>query len=200
MAITIKIKRATRAQIDNAASNGHIVEGEPYLITDEKKLAVGVNANTFKVMAHDIQSEEWEDLSMSNYGQHRFTSAVEMIPEEAYSIRLTVQASGSSGTTRGVAQVIADVSVYYVEIGGQADYFYGDVNVVSVSGATIPNQFGVNPDDIIPNDENTLPITVDKSGGRLSFRITNNLIDNMQMRYRIQVVKHEVSSSFGGLS
>ena len=47
---TIKVKRGTRSQLDAAALAGSIVVGEPYLITDEGRLAVGVAADDYAAM------------------------------------------------------------------------------------------------------------------------------------------------------
>ena len=47
MANTIKIKRGTRTQLNAAASASGLVQGEPYLITDENRLAVGLSASTY---------------------------------------------------------------------------------------------------------------------------------------------------------
>lgn len=49
--LTIKIKRATREQLDTAASNNQLVQGEPYLITDEDRIAVGLSDSTYEVFA-----------------------------------------------------------------------------------------------------------------------------------------------------
>ena len=51
MAISFKVKRGTRAQIDSAAATGGLIAGEPYLITDENRIAVGVSASAFEPMA-----------------------------------------------------------------------------------------------------------------------------------------------------
>ena len=45
---SLKIKRGTRAQLKAAAVNGTLVEGEPYLITDEGKVAVGLTTTTYQ--------------------------------------------------------------------------------------------------------------------------------------------------------
>ena len=44
----IKIKRGTRAQLDAAASGAGLIQGEPYLITDEDRLAVGLTTTTYE--------------------------------------------------------------------------------------------------------------------------------------------------------
>lgn len=47
MANTIKIKRGTRTQLNAAASASGLVQGEPYLITDENRLAIGLTVSTY---------------------------------------------------------------------------------------------------------------------------------------------------------
>ena len=48
---SIRVKRGTRAQLDAAAAAGRLKEGEPYLITDEKRLAVGLSSNSYSRFA-----------------------------------------------------------------------------------------------------------------------------------------------------
>lgn len=43
----VRIKRGTRAQIEAAAAGGTLADGEPYLITDEGRIAVGTGASTY---------------------------------------------------------------------------------------------------------------------------------------------------------
>lgn len=43
----IQIKRGTRAQINSAASATGLLAGEPYLITDENRLAIGLSTTTY---------------------------------------------------------------------------------------------------------------------------------------------------------
>lgn len=47
MANTLLIKRGTRAQLAAAASGGLLHAGEPYLVTDEGRLAVGLTTTTY---------------------------------------------------------------------------------------------------------------------------------------------------------
>ncbi len=47
MANLLKIKRGTRAQLNAAVSGNSLNLGEPYLITDEGRLAVGTGSNTY---------------------------------------------------------------------------------------------------------------------------------------------------------
>lgn len=45
---SLQIKRGTRAQLNTAASGNQLNAGEPYLITDENRLAVGLSATTYQ--------------------------------------------------------------------------------------------------------------------------------------------------------
>lgn len=45
MPASIRFKRATRAQMNTAAAGGNLAQGEPYLVTDEGRPAVGTGAN-----------------------------------------------------------------------------------------------------------------------------------------------------------
>lgn len=47
----IRVKRGTRAQLNTAASAGQLLAGEPYLITDEGRIALGLSASTYEVYA-----------------------------------------------------------------------------------------------------------------------------------------------------
>lgn len=47
MTHTIQIKRGTRAQIEAARAAGLLKDGEPYLITDETRLAIGTTPNGY---------------------------------------------------------------------------------------------------------------------------------------------------------
>jgi hypothetical protein len=47
----IKFKRGTRAQLDAAAAANALDAGEPYLITDEGRIAIGLSASTYEVFA-----------------------------------------------------------------------------------------------------------------------------------------------------
>lgn len=47
----LRVKRGTRAQLDAAAAASQLREGEPYLITDEGRFAVGLSATTYEAAA-----------------------------------------------------------------------------------------------------------------------------------------------------
>lgn len=47
----LRIKRGTRAELSAAAAAGELFAGEPYLITDEDRIAIGTSASTFVAFA-----------------------------------------------------------------------------------------------------------------------------------------------------
>jgi hypothetical protein len=51
MAVDLKIKRGTRAQLEAAATGSNLKAGEPYLITDEARFAIGLSASTYEEFA-----------------------------------------------------------------------------------------------------------------------------------------------------
>lgn len=50
----VLVKRGTRAQLDAAAAANQLSQGEPYLITDENKIAVGNNVNSYTVSQENL--------------------------------------------------------------------------------------------------------------------------------------------------
>ncbi len=51
MANILKIKRGTKTQIDTAGTNQQLIQGEPYLITDEGRMAIGLTSATYAAFA-----------------------------------------------------------------------------------------------------------------------------------------------------
>lgn len=51
MANILKIKRGTKAQIDTAGINNQLIQSEPYLITDEGRIAIGLTSATYAAFA-----------------------------------------------------------------------------------------------------------------------------------------------------
>jgi hypothetical protein len=53
---TLQVKRGTRAQLDSAAGSSALRVGEPYLITDENRLAVGLTTSTYVAAAKSSET------------------------------------------------------------------------------------------------------------------------------------------------
>lgn len=63
MVHTIQIKRGTRAQIEAAKAAGQLKDGEPYLITDEDRLAVGTDPSGYSSFAKDKENTDITSLT-----------------------------------------------------------------------------------------------------------------------------------------
>jgi hypothetical protein len=63
MADTIKIKRATNAQLLAAAAANQLKEGEPYLITDTGNIAVGTSLNTYREFENNLISSDFDKVA-----------------------------------------------------------------------------------------------------------------------------------------
>jgi hypothetical protein len=67
MVHTIQIKRGTRAQIEAAKAAGELKDGEPYLIIDEDRIAVGTSSNGYSSFVKLSELED-EKVAVSNTG------------------------------------------------------------------------------------------------------------------------------------
>lgn len=53
---SLKVKRGSRSQIDAAASSGSLNAGEPYLITDESRIAIGTSTTAYTAFAKQTET------------------------------------------------------------------------------------------------------------------------------------------------
>ena len=60
----VLIKRGTRAQINSAASATGLLAGEPYLITDENRLAIGLSTTTYAEAAKPGDAISIADINL----------------------------------------------------------------------------------------------------------------------------------------
>jgi hypothetical protein len=67
MVHTIQIKRGTRAQIEAAKAAGQLKDGEPYLIIDEDRIAVGTSSSGYSSFAKTDELED-EKVAVSSTG------------------------------------------------------------------------------------------------------------------------------------
>jgi hypothetical protein len=66
--LKFKIKRATRSQLDTAASSNNLEQGEPYLITDEGRIAVGLGVDSYEDFAKLSESGGGGGSQSIDYG------------------------------------------------------------------------------------------------------------------------------------
>lgn len=89
----VYIKRGTRAQLDSAAAASGLNIGEPYLITDEDRIAVGLSTSTYQDYA--LSSEAPAKTFLNNTGVSLAAGTV-------------VYVTGASGQQLTVAKAQAD--------------------------------------------------------------------------------------------
>lgn len=65
MTSTIQIKRGTRSQVEAAKTSGTLLQGEPYLITDENRLGVGTSASSYSSFATKEEVEAVPDKKVA---------------------------------------------------------------------------------------------------------------------------------------
>lgn len=68
MVQTIQIKRGTRAQIEAAKLAGHLKDGEPYLITDENRIAVGISPSGYSAFLKEGEGGVDEKVAVTATG------------------------------------------------------------------------------------------------------------------------------------
>lgn len=117
---SIKVKRGTRAQIDAAAVASNLSSGEIYLITDEKRLAVGISPNSYSRFALEsvavvetTATQQSTSTTLANINQL-------VLPVEANSIYeidafITFQ-SAATTTGLGLGVLTPALSINLIEI------------------------------------------------------------------------------------
>lgn len=105
MSNLLKIKRGTRAQLDAAVTGNTLNQGEPYLITDEGRIAVGTGSNSYAAF---LKTSELVNQSISVTGDATGTGTT--------AITLTLASVGTAGTytkitTDAKGRVIAGTSL-----------------------------------------------------------------------------------------
>ena len=147
-----------------------------------------------EVVEKDITTEKnWVLLGTLSNGENANTVALNLEQSAAYTVRITVQCDGRNGNDRMSAQVIADMAVYYVNIGAYSAHDTDGVSIVSTVGAIIPDRTVVPPAAITSIKMGDILIEPYKPSNMLQFKITNNTgVDNVKIRYHIETVKHDM--------
>lgn len=105
MVASVKIKRGTRAQINTAAGTSGLAAGEPYLITDENRLAVGLGATTYQDFAKASEGK----LELISTVNASAASSVEFtLPSGYSSLEIRCGNLHASSVTNLKAQVSTD--------------------------------------------------------------------------------------------
>lgn len=120
MANIIKIKRGTRAQLNAAAAANGLAAGEPYLITDENRLAVGLSASTYAeyaLAAQGVTNGDSHDHSGGDGAQIAYSSlsGTPTLPSGAI-VGTTDQQTLSAKTLTGLKETKVAVSAAEINL------------------------------------------------------------------------------------
>lgn len=111
MSLKIKFKRGTKAQLNTASSSNELEQGEPYLITDENRLAIGLTASTYETYAKQseagLTSTTTSTLTLTVVAWSANSQTLTVTGVTATSINLIVIESITMGTRWGEAKVFA---------------------------------------------------------------------------------------------
>lgn len=96
---TIKILRTTRANLNSQKNANGLLQGEPYLITDENRLAIGTAANNYEDLAKksEVDAKKTDNVSANSKILGRKTSGSGVIEELTLSEVLDFIGSAAPG-------------------------------------------------------------------------------------------------------
>ena len=92
--LKIKFKRGTRSQLNTAASANQLEQGEPYLITDENRIAIGLTASTYQ----DVNKTMVGLTNVDNTSDATKNSATATLTNKRITKRITTVASSATPT------------------------------------------------------------------------------------------------------
>ena len=153
MALTIKAKRGTRAQINSAASADGLVQGEIYLITDEDRFAIGLSVSTYETYAKEseggggleVNTELTADTTLSSSHANKYIpvnsatakditidgsvfSANDAVAVEQTGAGVVTLVQGTGMTLNGEKKTWGQYSVLYI--------FFKSATVATVTGGS----------------------------------------------------------------
>lgn len=133
--LTIQCLRTTKANLTTQASANGLIEGEPYLITDEARIAVGTGVGTYSEMAKKSElpttGEIWTALTGTYASATTFTFTG--TDKDTKLIQLSLLTlTDSAGTTRRIGYVKSAVNnsgTITATVVTDTDLASGDINV-----------------------------------------------------------------------
>ena len=134
--MTLKIKRTTKARLNEVAAQKGLSEGSPFLITDEKRMAIGLSDSTYESFAK-----------------------VSELPPNAVVLRPGVNLDVISGTYYKIADftAVGTAGIYAVDVvfsgafdsTGSPTYWPGRLGAVVAVQSVNTNIYNQSPNEII---------------------------------------------------
>lgn len=135
MANLLKIKRGTRAQIDAAVTGNSLNLGEPYLITDENRIAIGTGSNSYEVFAKfgEIQALDADLTAISGLSG---TGFLKRTGTDTWALDTNTYLTAESDTLATVTDRGATTSTAITLSGGVTINAAGSTNGAIFAGST----------------------------------------------------------------
>jgi len=164
----LKVKRGTKAQIDAAAVANQLLQGEPYLITDEGRLAVGLTSGTYAAFAKtsEVQALDADLTAISGLTGTGFLKRTG-VDTWALDTNSYLEVANESKDFGNVAVVDADTGHTWTSTGTvSSDTLADTLTLVPGSGINLHASAGTDAVRITHADTSSVSnLTSDNSGG-----------------------------------
>lgn len=136
MANVLKIKRGTRAQLDAAVTSNALNLGEPYLITNENRIAIGTGSNSYEVFAKSSEVAGLLDADLVAIGALTGTGFLKRTGADTWVLDTNTYLTAEADTLGTVTGRGASTSTAVTLSGGVTVNAAGSTNGVIFAGST----------------------------------------------------------------
>lgn len=136
MANVLKIKRGTRAQLNAAITGNTLNLGEPYLITDENRIAIGTGSNSYEVFAKSSEVAGVLDGDLTAIAGLTGTGFLKRTGVDTWVLDTNTYLTAEADTLSTVAARGASTSTAITLTGGVTVNAAGSTNGVIFAGST----------------------------------------------------------------
>lgn len=136
MANTILVKRGTRAQLNAAAAASGLKAGEPYLITDEGRLAVGLSVSTYAELVGTTATQTLSAKTITALKETKTTSSSDNFDLAAGNY-FTHNASANNLTVSNVPAT-GTVASFIIELTNGGAYTFSFWSGIKWAGGAVP--------------------------------------------------------------
>ena len=136
MANLIKVKRGTLTQLDTAATGNLLIQGEPYLITDQGRLAIGLTSGTYAAFAKTTEVQPLDGDLTAIAGLSGTTGFLKKTAADTYVLDTSTYLTAESDTLTTVLGRGATTTTAASFFGGISVNQAGSTNGVTFAGST----------------------------------------------------------------